>query len=536
MPRRAPPSFLAHRFAFRFTFTAAALVASLVACSSEARATPSLVTALGSSTETAEVQAFEATSSRIVYYAYVHDATTFHYVFASTDGTAAGTTTLTSPAPNIRNCLGCETGVRANAGSVYYFRRTYLPGGDYEDALRRTDGTNAGTVLLGSVTQTNDSAPGFVALGADLYFVPWGPSLYRVDDVSSSVKLVHDLEDPAILRDAASCNGKLFLSMSGGGGLSGPKLWVSDGTTAGTKAIYESTSDSKFLSCVGTRLYFADLKARWTDGTTVGAPLSDAVVDGPFWKAPNGSAVLFYAGGNLMKTDGTPQGTSVVRGFAFAYPIGAVADAVLFVANDLAASPRSIWRSDGTVNGTYTLTEGDATKVVMQGGEAYFYTDVYARGRELWSTDGTTAGTKMAAELHYATKGGDLALAVSDADHPISLGGEIYYVAKDPTLGTGIVNLGLVPSSSLPDGGPSKPSGSSGSGAAGPSSGDNGEDGAPAANGGAGTGATSNEATATADGCAVRATTSAPSRSTSTLFATVFVGASLLRRRRRDAA
>jgi len=523
----------------RCALIAACAISSVLAFASEATAAPTLVTTIGSATETAEVDVFAATSARVVYFAYVHDTKNGRGVFASTDGTAAGAANLTSPAPNIRNCLGCDTGVVSHAGWVYYFRRTYLPGGDYAVALRRTNGTDPGTTLLGSVTQPNDEAPGLVALGPTLYFVPSGPAFYQVDDVANAIKLVHDLEDPAMLRDAVSCNGKIFLAMSGGGALSGAKLWVSDGTTAGTKSIYENASDAKFLSCVGSRLYFAggDYKPRWTDGVTISAPFDDALVDSKFWKAPSGNTVLFLtraaSGDDLKKTDGTTQGTGLVRNFYLAYPFGAVGDSVLLTVNDGATAPQTIWRSDGTVSGTEMLADGSSMKLVAHGNAAYFYTDVYARGRELWSTDGTKAGTKMAAELHYATKGGDLPLATADADHPISLGGEIYYVAKDAALGTGIWKLGLASSSSPPgsDGGPSSPKGSPGPGS--PSvhdgGGDEGSDGDPSGAAGA---PDENGTSAAAEGCSVRASASLASGETSALFVAVLAGA--LRRRRRS--
>lgn len=173
-------------------------------------------------------------------------------------------------------------------------------------------------------------------------------------------------------------NGKLYFSAFSLDG--GTELWVTDGTTAGTKAVKDinpnGNSYPNYLTVYNDKLYF--------------------------YADSNGT----YSNKELWVTDGSEDGTVV---FSTIEDLGVHDPADLIVYNghlyfsgshDLYG--RELWKSDGTLQGTYVLKDINTTAnyanshpehFYIYNGQLYFTAEDGSNGRELWVTDGTSAGT-----------------------------------------------------------------------------------------------------------------------------------------------
>jgi ELWxxDGT repeat protein len=109
----------------------------------------------------------------------------------------------------------------------------------------------------------------------------------------------------------------------------------------------------------------------------------------------------------LWVTDGTPQGTRVVKDIAFgssdASPnnLVAVGNELYFTATDISHGVE-LWKTDGSETGTVMLKDirpGTASSspgsLTPAGGYLYFSANDGTHGTELWRTDGTANGTVL---------------------------------------------------------------------------------------------------------------------------------------------
>ncbi len=165
----------------------------------------------------------------------------------------------------------------------------------------------------------------------------------------------------------------------------GPGLWSTDGTTAGTKllqrlsglGIVANSPWNNFLT-TGSRVYFVSADSSgtssvWiTDGTSAG---TSRVVSLPSGSTATASLLGFFNSmvvfssldlnnnGQMYVTDGTPNGTHQLTSFSGANEAGVLDGFVVagskfyFVAIDTLYN-RQIWVSDGTAAGTHQVTNG----------------------------------------------------------------------------------------------------------------------------------------------------------------------------------
>jgi ELWxxDGT repeat protein len=116
-------------------------------------------------------------------------------------------------------------------------------------------------------------------------------------------------------------------------------------------------------------------------------------------------------GRELWKTDGTTEGTSLVRDIRVGSSDSSISnitpfgDSIVFVAND-GVSGSELWISDGTMDGTMLLVDlqvgtgsSSPASLTIIGDQLYFAASVSASGRELWRTDGTAEGTQVVADI-----------------------------------------------------------------------------------------------------------------------------------------
>ena len=306
-----------------------------------------------------------------------------------------------------------------NVGGTLFFTAADATGGE---ELWKSDGTAEGTV------QVKDIAPGLssgdpyllVNVGGTLFFTARDAdqTLWKSDGTEAGTVQVKDIDGASAtnsIRGLTNVDGTLYFAADDGS--SGQELWKSDGTSGGTVQVKDINP-----------------------GGAAGRPRNMVAV---------GGAVLFTAtdasGDELWRTDGTEGGTVRVKdirsgpdsGVTSGYygdSLAAVGDTLFFSAND-GSSGLSLWKSDGTADGTVPVktisaaSSGTPSSLTNVGGTLFFTAGDAGTGRELWKSDGTPAGTTLVSDI----RGGDR------GSYPGSLtnvGGTLLFPANDGSTGT----------------------------------------------------------------------------------------------------
>jgi ELWxxDGT repeat protein len=295
------------------------------------------------SLDTAYFQPFAAIDNRIVFLA--NDGVHGRELWVS-DGTAAGTRLVRDFLPGAKGMW--DTGFASLTGLN---GRAYFAGVDNQHGseLWVTDGTDAGTQLF------FDLVP-----GATSGF----PSTFTV------------------------VGGKLFFA-GGNSFLSGPGMWVTDGSVEGTHRLDPADSlglginnlfVSTVFSVIDGKLYFPGFTPLtgvepWvTDGTDAGTHMIANIAPD---SAPSSIPRDLTAAGNLLffyATEGTLSPTSNI-------------------------AESSLWRTDGTSAGTFKLKEtGQGPADLVAAGSVVLFPE-QINSSKLWMSDGTVAGTKQADDV-----------------------------------------------------------------------------------------------------------------------------------------
>ena len=391
------------------------------------------------------------------------------------DGTAIGTRLV----KDINVGVGSAAPLHlTQVGSTLYFRAHDGVNG-YE--LWASDGTEVGTYLVKDIYAGSNSSIGtsssnvtnFTAVGSKLFFQAddgiHGLELWVSDGTLLGTKLVKDIY-PGINEDWARPNSSDLAGLTALGsklyfkandGVHGNELWVSDGTAAGTslfidinvtpsgEALYSPLPSG--LTAVGSKLYFE------ADDGIHGAELwvSDGTVDGTFMNdintgvgssSPNGflvagDAVYFSAydgvnGWELWQSSASTGSAhllhdiGMVGGNAYISGMTTFKGIRYFSATDRSAGNHTLWRTDGTSEGTFQVS-ADAhgpEKLTVAGESLFFVTFNSANGAELWVSDGTSAGTLMVKDINEGANS-------SYPRYLTALGSKLYFQASDGVNG-----------------------------------------------------------------------------------------------------
>lgn len=347
--------------------------------------------------------------------------------------------------------------------------------------LWKSDGTPEGTVVFKEFPPvpyyTNHGFSVLTPVGEEMFFAvadsAHGQELWRTDGTEEGTVLVKDIRSGSLgsyIRYLTNIDGTLFFTSNDG--IHGNEIWKTDGTEAGTVLIKDIRPPSKGAfdpsrvlpaADMGGRLFFAAddgaLGAElWvSDGTSRGTRLVEDLFTGygsstPGHFVPLGNRLLFtahsgYTGRELWRSDGTPAGTYLVKDIRPGYDdaieiyslfsgLAAYGDSVYFAAND-GMHGREIWKSDGTEEGTSLLLDiepgansSSPLSYTQFGGCLLFSARTEAGGGALWKTDGTATGTLMVSD----TKGSSNTYGGAPEDLTVH-DGTLFFCALNPSLG-----------------------------------------------------------------------------------------------------
>lgn len=275
-------------------------------------------------------------------------------------------------------------------GNYIYFSAEGNPG---NAELWRTGGTLASTILIEDIRSGEfygSNPESLHVVGSTLYFEATtsfdGRGLCKTDGNGIDYLCEVDIDKNWGIRTLG--DKVIFTKFSTG------KLWVSDGTIAGTHSLENVSHGNIFsyvynVATIGDYFYFTaenDTTGRemWrTDGTIQGTEL---IVD----LNPGISSSCFY--NTLYPYDSIIFQVAVLNGVIY------------FEAND--STGYSLYRTDGTAAGTYSLMPtfggdlGDIDYITAAGDLIYFNCLASPYGEELWKTDGTIVGTELVIEIN----------------------------------------------------------------------------------------------------------------------------------------
>jgi ELWxxDGT repeat protein len=308
----------------------------------------------------------------------------------SSDGTDTGTFMIKDIYKGMKHSdIDLKHSVTMN-GMMFFSARDSLHGME----LWKTDGTEQGTVLV------KDIAPGF--------FYSSTPPYYTVINSNPYELIIF--------------NNTLYFTASDS---LGGELWKSDGTEAGTvlfKDLYPgpNSSQPRSLVVMNGKLYFtAPINSYsscglWvTDGTDTGTTLVKQLTEPqkfepPFFLIPFNNNLYFWnddgtgKGKELWKSDGTKTGTALLKDIIPGVGSSEVQFPVVTLTKDYFTfwTVAGLWRTDGTIAGTYSLAKGfsqDNASAATRNGIVYFpgisNINTPEQNRQIWRTDGTIAGT-----------------------------------------------------------------------------------------------------------------------------------------------
>ncbi|HQK96523.1 MAG TPA: T9SS type A sorting domain-containing protein [Bacteroidia bacterium] len=323
------------------------------------------------------------------------------------DGTAVGTRLVkdiysgtTGSIGDYFNLLACDVN-----GILYFRAKDSLFGNE----LWRSDGTTAGTYMVKDISPgTADSNVGeFEALNGNIYFTAnTGSQVWRSDGTGTGTTLLGSFN---VATNLCAFNGNLYFAADNNN--NGQELWKSNGTAGGTVLLKDlngtvgASLPCNFHSTPSLLYFMANTSSGWE-----------------LWKS-NGTS-----GGTTIVKEINPSGNGVLDFYSEA-SMANIGDTIFFRAQD-GINGYQFWRSDGTVNGTYALsnlTNGPDSycSLPTTNGKVYFnnYLDPYFY--QYNSFDGTLSQSNYPSSYYFNIYQGKY-LFLSDY---------LFYAGKDSIYG-----------------------------------------------------------------------------------------------------
>jgi len=273
-------------------------------------------------------------------------------------------------------------------------------------------------VLVKSIDSTgNSNLTNFTVVGSKFYFTVNDATakrneLWVSDGTTPGTRLVKSIDSTGSskLSDFTVVGSKLYFTVNDAAGKKN-ELWVSDGTTLGTRLVknIDPAGNLKFtrFTAVGSKIYFL---------------ATDAIVD----------QFSIWTRYELWVSDGMESGTQKLRDFSLPESdrefggITVVGSKLYFFVGDSAridgdtTHGTQLWASDGTTSGTKMVRNINPTNssccadgeegagnffFIALGSKFLFATSTDTPENELWSSDGTEAGTRVIAVVNPDVRG-----------------------------------------------------------------------------------------------------------------------------------
>ncbi|HYK00990.1 MAG TPA: hypothetical protein VE974_04485 [Thermoanaerobaculia bacterium] len=401
-----------------------------------------------------------------------------------TNGTAAGTRLLANLASDGGVHGSSPHRLRATGDLVFFMADPY----DGENSIGVSDGTRTGT---STTLIDNPFIVGYAAAGGR-YFLRSGETdpfgLYASDGTLGGTIGIHpEPATPYAFREGVLFAGQDAVWFSNGtiagthtvlnavDAFAGVRIlptgdrawlasrfhvWTTDGTAAGTTEVMPPAGGWGGGVYEATRLGAADYLFQFSDGSSEARLLrSDRTTAAPtVVKALTSNSQLpelvgrserffwFTMERMLHRSDGTSEGTIALPAPDPCIASGAaLGDALVFTT--FTSSRLSVWRSDGTAEGTTKLVTMEVrnvsrfppcVQVVALGDRVYFPGYDATHGWEPWVSDGTVAGTKLLADLFPGRTS-------SDPDELTAAGERLFFSAEAPNKGRELWAIGDAP-------------------------------------------------------------------------------------------
>lgn len=324
------------------------------------------------------------------------------------------------------------------AGEFFYFT---LNDDRYGLELWRSDGTAAGTYRVKDISPGPSSASpeNFVMVCGVLYFTAndgaHGRELWRSDGTAEGTVMVKDIlpgADPSRPQLASSSSNTLFFQAENEAG--DLLLWSSDGTADGTIVIADASMETTsfypdyYTALNGTIDLRKETKMMRERNHALESRSLSAQAMSPMDEIAVNGLLLFTAdqpeyGRELWRSDGTVAGTFMVRdiaaGTASSYGVSTadnmvvLKDHLYFLAQD-EHHGTELWRSDGTSNGTVLVKDivaGSGTSSIrsLTSINRYLYFSAHdgVHGSEVWRSDGTAVGTSLLKDVAPGAQSSD---------------------------------------------------------------------------------------------------------------------------------
>lgn len=357
-------------------------------------------------------------------------------------------TKLSAQTPTLFQNLYAGTSTNTGVTNIYYgtvhnnmlYFNMRDSAGSY--SVYRTDGTVGGTLLLKVIPQVAN----FQEYNNEVYFgyvdvANGGSQLWKTDGSVAGTQLIKTFGGDAIAPNSFIVfNNKLYFTADTATTLQRRRLFVSDGTAAGTYILDPNLFEAgRDYAIINNKLIFtasAELdspmkkEAYITDGTLAGTGMLKDINPGAPASNPSGfityaGKVYFFAntateGNELWVTDGTTAGTSIVTdlyagtGNGLQYQlISCVYNNKLYFAGDNGTTGRELFETDGTAGGTQLIkdiaagsTNSNLSGIVVVGGKMVLTANDGNSGFELWSSDGTATNTSLLMDINAGSGAG----------------------------------------------------------------------------------------------------------------------------------
>lgn len=336
------------------------------------------------------------------------------------DGTAAGTWLVKDLLPGWQGSSP-EQIQSDQQGSLYFLTRT--PDSNSR-GLWKSDGTAAGTqeIMRGNMIWV-------ATLNGYAFFTQFTPEtgeeLWITDGTGAGTQLLKDINlGPANSNVSCGLRIKTTLYCYANDGIHGHEWWRTDGTPEGTLLVKDINLDNG----AGALTTTIERKGEQQTSSTAFRPFA---ILGDFFYF---SAYTPATGWELWQSNGMAEGTALVKdllpGPTSSSPESFVATQhlVYFTVNR-GTEPSEIWRTDGTTEGTYKLSDGSTYEAAAIDDTLLFNSCCISGDAELWLSDGTAAGTHLVKDIYAGPQ-------ASIPSELITVGNKVYFFAQDKAHGT----------------------------------------------------------------------------------------------------